>query len=70
MVSGDISAFSNSLIPSYTRTLASDYFEIERLIEDLAKLYSRSYSTSWLKWKVSGIQREMNSGNGRIHALY
>ena len=29
--------------------LALDYFEIERLIEDLAKLYSCSCATSWFK---------------------
>jgi len=28
-----------------------DYFEIERLIEDLAKLYSCSCATSWFKVK-------------------
>ncbi len=29
--------------------MSLDYFEIERLIEDLAKLYSCSCATSWFK---------------------
>lgn len=33
----------------------SDYFEIERLIEDLAKLYSCSCATSWFK-----VEKQMN----------
>jgi hypothetical protein len=32
-----------------------DYFEIERLIEDLAKLYSCSCATSWFK-----VERQTN----------
>jgi hypothetical protein len=27
----------------------SDFFEIDRLIEDLAKLYSTAFATSWFK---------------------
>jgi hypothetical protein len=27
----------------------ADYFEIDRLIEDLAKLYSTAFATSWFK---------------------
>ena len=34
-----------------------DYFEIERLIEDLAKLYSCSCATSW--FKVEGRRNPM-----------
>jgi hypothetical protein len=44
---------SNKLIPNFNRTTVLDYFEIERLIEDLAKLYSCSCATSW--FKVEGI---------------
>ncbi len=29
--------------------MTNDYFEIERLIEDLAKLYSTACATSWFK---------------------
>jgi hypothetical protein len=32
-----------------TKVRLLDYFEIERLIEDLAKLYSCSCATSWFK---------------------
>jgi hypothetical protein len=32
-----------------------DYFEIERLIEDLAKLYSCSCASSWFK-----VEKQMN----------
>src|SRR5262245_23826967 len=40
---------SNSLIPILLKTLMLDYFEIDRLIEDLAKLYSCSCAASWFK---------------------
>jgi hypothetical protein len=33
----------------------TDYFEVERLIEDLAKLYSCSCASSWFK-----VERQMN----------
>jgi hypothetical protein len=33
----------------------ADYFEIDRLIEDLAKLYSTACATSW--FKISGDKR-------------
>jgi|SRR5919199_308877 hypothetical protein len=29
--------------------MTSDYFEIDRLVEDLAKLYSTACATSWFK---------------------
>lgn len=44
----------NSLIPFHTKTLTLDYFEIERLVEDLAKLYSCSCASSW--FKVEGLR--------------
>ena len=42
---------SNSLISSLQKISTLDYFEIDRLIEDLAKLYSCSLATSWFKVK-------------------
>jgi hypothetical protein len=35
--------------------MAIDYFEINRLIEDLAKLYSTACATSW--FKIAGNKR-------------
>jgi hypothetical protein len=35
--------------------LTSDYFEIERLVEDLAKLYSTACATAW--FKIEGNKR-------------
>lgn len=32
-----------------------DYFEIDRLVEDLAKIYSTACATSW--FKIMGIKR-------------
>jgi hypothetical protein len=29
--------------------MSSDYFEIDRVLEDLAKLYSTAYATTWFK---------------------
>jgi hypothetical protein len=40
---------SNSLKPSQVILITLDYFEIDRLIEDLAKLYSCSCAISWFK---------------------
>lgn len=37
------------LSPNYHKILALDYFEIDRLIEDLAKLYACSCASSWFK---------------------
>lgn len=37
------------LSPEYTKIFPLDYFEIDRLIEDLPKLYSCSCATSWFK---------------------
>jgi hypothetical protein len=35
--------------------MAIDYFEIERLVEDLAKLYSTACATAW--FKIEGNKR-------------
>lgn len=35
--------------------LMPDYFEIDRLVEDLAKIYSTACATSW--FKIMGIKR-------------
>ena len=35
--------------------MSGDYFEIDRLIEDLAKLYSTACATSW--FKIGGNKR-------------
>lgn len=45
----DLTVSRNSLISRYITLLILDYFEIERLIEELAKLYSCSCATSWFK---------------------
>jgi hypothetical protein len=37
------------LFLDYLKILALDYFEIDRLIEDLPKLYSCSCASSWFK---------------------
>jgi hypothetical protein len=37
------------LFLNYFKIFALDYFEIDRLIEDLAKLYSCSCASSWFK---------------------
>ncbi len=36
----------------------ADYFEIDRLVEDLAKIYSTACATSW--FKISGNKRPTN----------
>jgi hypothetical protein len=38
-----------SRIQMYIPIMSGDYFEIDRLIEDLAKLYSTACATSWFK---------------------
>ncbi|MDQ4101175.1 MAG: hypothetical protein M3115_03185 [Thermoproteota archaeon] len=35
--------------------MANDYFEIDRLVEDLAKLYSTACATAW--FKIGGNKR-------------
>ncbi|MGH9952749.1 MAG: hypothetical protein ACRD5J_14075 [Nitrososphaeraceae archaeon] len=37
------------LFLNYLKILALDYFEIDRLIEDLAKMYSCSCASSWFR---------------------
>lgn len=39
--------------PNYQTDRMSDFFEIERLVEDLAKIYSTACATSW--YKVNNI---------------
>ena len=41
-VQNDIKSYTNSQI-------VPDYFEIERLVEDLAKIYATACATSWFK---------------------
>jgi hypothetical protein len=39
----------NDFKSNKTRQLVPDYFEIERLVEDLAKIYATACATSWFK---------------------